>query len=195
MIHHGVSFVKDLEPWGGGEPVNRTRADAISLRSVETDDEALLLRVYAGTREPERRVVYWEDEEWAAFVRVQYEAQRSHYEINFPDAEHQVVLRNGAPIGRIWVARAADEIRLLDIAILPEHRGCGIGTHLIRGLQTDARAAGVPLRHSVEHDNDGARRLYERLGFVAVETQGLHTLMEWSPSEDGRAPNDGDPLR
>ena len=156
---------------------------AITLRPVKAADERFLLRVYAGTREQERHVARWEDEEWGAFVRMQYEAQRRHYQSHFPDAEHRIVLRDGEPVGRIWVLRAEDEIRLLDIAILPEHQGRGIGTHLIRSLQTDARAACVPLRHSVELDNRGARHLYERLGFAAIETHGLHTLMEWDPSE------------
>ena len=163
---------------------NGTHWKAIELRPVRASDEGFLLRVFSSTREPERYVAHWEDEEWSAFVRMQFDAQRRHYQTHFPDAKHRVVLRDGEPVGRIWVLRTRDEIRLLDVAILPEHRGCGIGTYLIRSLQADARAAGVPLRHSVELDNRGARRLYERLGFAAIETQGLHTLMEWDASGD-----------
>ena len=163
---------------------DRVKTNGITLRPAEPDDEGFLLRVYAGTREPERCAGQWRDEEWGAFVRMQYEAQRRHYQAHFPDAEHRIILSNGEPVGRIWVLRAEDEIRLLDIAILPECQRRGIGTHLIRSLQTDARAACVPLRHSVELDNCRARRLYERLGFSAIETHGLHTLMEWDSSED-----------
>ena len=161
---------------------DQTNPYAITLRPVGDRDEGFLRRVYAGTREPERHVAHWEDEEWNAFIRMQYEAQRRHYWASFPDAEHRIVLRDGEPVGRIWVHRTADEIRLLDIAVLPEHRRRGVGTYLIRSLQADAKAAGVPLRHSVELDNRGARRLYERLGFAAIETHGLHTLMEWDAS-------------
>ena len=164
---------------------DQTNSDAIALRPVDAGDEGFLLRVYAGTRDQERRVVHWEDEEWDAFVRTQYKAQRSHYRTHFPGAEHRIVLHDREPVGRIWVLRAEDEIRLLDIAILPEHRGRGIGTRLIRSLQRDARTAGAPLRHSVEVDNHRARHLYERLGFVAIETHGLHTLMEWDPAPSG----------
>ena len=156
-------------------------SDAIEVRPVRPDDEPLLLRVYASTREPERSLGRWDDETWREFVRTQFEAQRRHYALHFPSAEHSIVLRDGEPVGRTWVHRSADEIRLLDIAVLPEHRRHGIGTHLIRALQGEASAAGVPLRHSVELGNPGARRLYERLGFAAVRTRGLHTLMEWDP--------------
>ncbi len=165
----------DETPWG-----------TIELRPVRVRDEERLLGIYASTREAERDAASWTDEEWEGFVRMQFEAQRRHYETHFPNAEHSIVLRDGEPVGRIWVLRAADEIRLLDIAVLPEHRRCGIGTRLIRELQEEARAAGVPLRHSVELGNPGARRLYERLGFTEVRTHGLHTLMEWNSTEDDR---------
>ena len=168
---------------------NETPLDGIELRPVRAGDEVLLLAIYASTREAERDTARWTDGEWEEFVRMQFEAQRRHYSSHFPSAEQSIVLRGGEPIGRIWVLRAADEIRLLDIAVLPEHRRRGIGTHLIQDLQEEARAANLPLRHSVELGNPGARRLYERLGFAEVETQGLHTLMEWNPTEvDAQGP-------
>jgi ribosomal protein S18 acetylase RimI-like enzyme len=154
---------------------------AITLRPIQDEDEPLLFRVYASTREVERDAWQWEDKAWNAFLRMQFEAQRRHYTTHFPNAVQSVVLRDDEPVGRTWVYRSPEEIRLLDIAILPKHRQRGIGTHLIRQLQEEARQAGVPLRHSVEFGNPGAKRLYERLGFVAVQTHGMHTLMEWDP--------------
>jgi len=154
-------------------------ADAIALRPAVADDAAFLFEVFASTREPERGLATWDDAAWEEFVRMQFDAQRRHYARHFPGAEQSVVFCDGMAVGRIWVFRAESEMRLLDIAILPEHRNLGIGTRLLRGLQEEARAAGVPLRHSVELGNSGARRLYERLGFAAIETRGLHTLMEW----------------
>lgn len=163
-----------------------TPLDVIGLRPVRVvDDDELLFRIYASTRVAEREAARWTDGEWEEFVRMQFEAQRRHYSSHFPSAEHSIVLRGGEPVGRIWVLRAADEIRLLDIAVLPQHRRRGIGTQLLRDLQEEARAANVPLRHSVELGNPGARRLYERLGFAALETHGLHTLMEWNPPSGG----------
>lgn len=154
---------------------------AISLRPIQTEDEAFLLQVFASTRESERKAVQWEAGEWEAFIKLQYKAQKNHYVAQFPAAAHDIVLCDAEPVGRLWVNQAEDEIRLLDIALLPEQRSQGIGTHLIRGLQHEATIARVPLRHSVELENPRARKLYERLGFVAINTRGLHTLMEWTP--------------
>ena len=49
---------------------------------------------------------------------------------------------------------------------------------LLRGLQSEAAAAGKPLRIHVERFNP-ALRLYERLGFRLVEDHGLYLFLEW----------------
>ena len=84
------------------------------------------------------------------------------------------------PIGRLYIDRSEDEIRLIDIALLPEHRGKGIGGSLMRQTLDEARLAGKPVRIHVEHNNP-ARRLYDRLGFRPVEDQGVYDLLEWRP--------------
>ena len=162
---------------------------SIVLRPVQEDDEGFLFRVFSSTREAERDAAGWTNEEWDTFVQMQFEAQRRHYRVHYPSAEHSIILRDGQPVGRMWVHRSETEIRLLDIAVLPDHRRRGIGTHLIRNLQEEARTARAALRHSAEVDNPGARRLYERLGFTAAQTHGLHTLMEWNPTDDALAPS------
>ena len=122
----------------------------------------------------------WGDAERQAFLDMQYTAQRDDYETRFPDAEHSIVLVDGVAHGRLWVDRRGDEIRLLDIALLPERRNRGTGRELIDRLITEAREAGVPLRHSVYKTNEGALRFYERLGFVVVEDYEMYVLMEWT---------------
>ena len=85
---------------------------------------------------------------------------------------------DGQPAGRLYVARGSDEIRIVDIALLPESCNRGIGTTLLRGLQSEAAAAGKPLRIHVERFNP-ALRLYERLGFRQIDDRGVYLFMEW----------------
>jgi ribosomal protein S18 acetylase RimI-like enzyme len=118
-------------------------------------------------------------------MRVQWMAQRNGYRMRFPNAEHQLVLVDGRQVGRLWVSREHGELRLVDLSLLPAHRGAGIGTALLRALQEEAALAGKPLRLSVGRDNP-ARRLYERLGFTptagsAANTAGPYLTLEWNP--------------
>lgn len=153
---------------------------AVAFRPITPDDAPFLYRVYASTREEELRPVPWTAAEKDAFLRQQFQAQHTFYQEHYEGARFDVILRDGQPIGRLYVARWAGELRIVDIALLPEHRGAGIGTAILQGLLAEAGAAGKPVRIHVERLNP-AQRLYERLGFVSVEDKGVYHLMEWRP--------------
>ena len=158
-----------------------SNSNAIMLRPAGADDDEFLFRVYEHTRELERQAVEWTDEEWEEFIRVQFEAQRRYYTTTYPDSEHSIILYCDKPVGRMWVWESESQLRLIDIAILPQFRRRGIGTHLIRGLQARAEQSRIPLRHRVEMNNPDALRLYQRLAFVVFEQQGFHWHLEWHP--------------
>src|SRR5687767_12760814 len=151
----------------------------ISLRSITHEDDAFLAGLYASTRAEELAVTGWSADETAAFCRQQFDAQSAHYRENYPGASLQVIEKEGELLGRLYVARWEREIRIMDIALLPEHRGSGIGTQLLRELQEEARSAGKSLTIHVERFNP-ALRLYERLGFRQVEDKGVYLLMSWN---------------
>ena len=153
---------------------------SITLREVVEEDREFLYRVYASTREDELAPVPWSDAEKENFLRMQFNAQDKHYRSHFPDARYEIVLLDGRPIGRLYVHRRDDEIRVLDIALLPEHRGAGIGGSLMRELLAEAADAGKPVRIHVERNNP-AMRLYHRLGFTECGETGVYYLMEWTP--------------
>jgi GNAT superfamily N-acetyltransferase len=154
---------------------------AMRLRRATDGDRDFLLEVYGSTRAAELALVDWDDATKRAFVEQQFEAQDSYYRRYYPGATFDVVMVDGEPSGRLYVDRWADEIRVIDIALLPAARGRGVGTTLLRSLMDEARAAGKPLTIHVEHGNP-ARRLYERLGFRPAGDEGqIHVLMRWEP--------------
>ena len=167
---------------------NSAQEPSIELRSVRPDDEAFLRALHASTREEELAQVPWNDAQKSAFLEMQFRAQSADYTSRFPDAAHSIVLVDGDAAGRVWIDRGDDEILLIDVALLTDKRGGGIGTTLLRRLQAEATESGRPLRHSVHADNTEARRFYEALGFSAVKDFGIHVLMEWIPDA---GPSDG----
>jgi len=151
----------------------------VTLRPVAASDEPLLLEIYASTRAEEMAMVPWTREQQDAFVRMQFTSQQEHYKKLQPDANHDIILLHGRPVGRLYVARTNERIEIMDITLLPQDRNSGVGSRLIKGLMDEASPS-RPLRIYVETFNPSLR-LFERLGFKAVDEQGFHLLMEWVP--------------
>lgn len=157
----------------------------ITLQPVVPENDEFLFRVYAATRQHEMAAWGWEQAQQDAFLRLQFRAQQGSYRAAFPDADHRLILKGGKAVGRILVHRAEQAITLVDIALLPEHRNCGIGTRLIRDLIEESRSFRRPLRLQVAKSNHAAARLYERLGFSLTGENEMYYQMEWNPVPGG----------
>ena len=154
------------------------RMDNISLRPATPLDQPFLIAVYTESREAELAATGWSNEEKSAFCRSQFEAQDAHYREHFPRCEFLVIEENTQPIGRLYLDRRPDEIRLVDIALLKDRRGRGIGGRLIQGILDEAANNGLMVRIHVERSNP-ARRLYDRLGFMVEEEGEVYDLLSW----------------
>lgn len=168
---------------GGGtaSAARAATAPPCRLRPATDADRDFLLAVYASTRAEELATTDWTEELKTAFVRQQFEAQDLHYRKHYEGAEYSVVEIDGRPVGRLYVVRWTREIRLMDIAFLPEERGRGVGGALVRDLLAEGEASGKTVTIHVEIYNP-ALRFYERLGFRPVSEYGVYRLMEWRPS-------------
>lgn len=159
---------------------SKSKSLDLKLRPVVAADQDFLLDVYAATRADEMAMVPWSEEQKREFVDMQFRAQDTFYHDQSKDAAFQIVELDGRPIGRLYVDRRPDELRVIDIAILTDQRGKGIGGMLMQDVLDEAAIVGKKVRIHVERNNP-AMRLYERLGFIKVEDQSVYWLMEWAP--------------
>ena len=153
-------------------------SDQVRFRPELPEDEAFLSKLYATTRDLEMALTGWDAAQKEAFLRMQFQLQTTHYRKHYGDALFQIILRDNAPIGRIYVHYGPSEIRLMDIALLPEYRGSGIGGFILQNLLGEAARLCKPVTLHVEKFNP-ALRLYERLGFRVIEDLGINLYMEW----------------
>lgn len=153
---------------------------SLTLRRAVEADLDFLERLYASTRRDELAQLDWDDERKRAFLAQQFRAQHAHYRAEFANASFLIIERHSEAIGRIYLDHRRDEIRLIDIALVPEARNRGFGTSMMDRLLAAAGRLGLPVRLHVESFNP-AYRLYERLGFKWLEDRGVYQFMEWSP--------------
>lgn len=146
-------------------------------------DDSFLLAVYASSRQKEMASWGWSQNDQLEFLRMQFHCQQQSYQLQYPHLESRIILLGNIQAGRIMTEKAADEIIIVDITLLPEFQNQGIGTYLLREIQKKA-AAGISVRLTVKKDNP-ARRLYERLGFKVTGNSDIHTFMEWQQQNAG----------
>jgi ribosomal protein S18 acetylase RimI-like enzyme len=161
-----------------------TVAGELGLRPAGPADAEVLYRIYASTREEELSVVPWDAPAKEAFLRMQFAAQDTDYHARYPDASYDLIMGGEQVLGRLYVQRGETVWQVLDIALLPEHRGKGIGAQLMTEVLADAGAAGKPVQIHVERFNP-AQHLYDRLGFRQIADQGVYLLLEWQPGAAG----------
>ncbi len=152
------------------------------LRQENEGDLEFLCRLYGTIRRAELEMTSWDAAQKEAFVRMQFLAQREHYLRYYPNASFQIIENETQPIGRLYVDRWEHEIRIMDIALLPEYCGQGLGGRLIGEIQEEGRRTGKIVSIHVEKFNP-ALRLYQRLGFQVAEDKEVYYFMRWIPPQ------------
>ena len=156
----------------------------IRLDPARPSDEPFLYRTFASTRSEEMALTGWNAEQQDSFLRMQYEAQRRSYVMQIPNAEYSVIHCEQTPVGRLIVERTNQGIHVVDIALLPQFRGHGIGSILMEAIMKEASEAAKTVSLHVERFNP-ALQWYERLGFSVVHSGPIYLEMVWqhgSPS-------------
>jgi len=154
---------------------------AVALRPATAADRGFLFTVYAATRADELAQVPWTDEQRRSFLWQQFAAQDHEYRRAYPDGRFSVIELAGQPVGRLYLRHGASDTRIVDLALLPEFRGRGVGSHILGDLAGEADSARRSLSIHVEAFNVGARRLYERFGFALAEDKGVYLLLTRPP--------------
>ncbi|RAO74758.1 GNAT family N-acetyltransferase [Dyella jiangningensis] len=149
-------------------------------RNAHDADLPFLRQLYADSRAAELAAVSWPDTVRDAFLDSQFTLQHRHYTAYYQPADYLVIEYAGQPIGRLYLHCAEHEATVVDIALLDAWSGRGFGSALLREVQRAAvRDALDAVVLHVDLRNHGARKLYERMHFVAEADTGTHLRMRW----------------
>lgn len=152
----------------------------VKLRSVEEKDGSFIEMVYRSTREAELNLTDWTEQQKKTFIKMQTMAQLAEYKEKFPGAAFRVIIYKKKDAGRFYTWENENEIRLIDITLLPQFRGKGIGNYLLMELIKRSKKTQKKISLHVEAINP-ALQLYLHLGFVHIKNNGRHYYMERNP--------------
>ena len=170
-----MSDSKRAKPWGNYQ---RCKKAGLTFRKFNQRDMKFLAEVYASTRAKEVAATGWGENQTQLFLQQQFDAQHSHYQEQYPDADWLVVIKSRQRIGRLYLERWPSQHRLIDIALLPKMQRQGLGVAMILDLMDEAKTAGKALSLHVEKFNP-AKDLYLSIGFEVLADKGVYDLMAW----------------
>ncbi len=147
------------------------------LRKANAEDEEFLRHLF---NETEQSLQALPLELREALMEMQYRGREMTYSAQYPEAESWILcLQDGTAAGRHLVARQPNGFHEIDLAVLPEYQGRGLGTFALEQLQRRARAEGVGVTLNVAKANQ-AERLYTRLGFEWMGEDEVFCQMTWN---------------
>ncbi len=118
------------------------------------------------------------------------DSQIQHQQAEFVASHYQIIEVAGQSVGTLIVNRYPDHMYLSGLYLLPQYQRQGIGSTIMRELFAEAQSHNVPIRLRVLNVNSQARRLYERLGFIATDESKLpFTVMEYIQQVDAEPRN------
>ena len=123
----------------------------------------------------------WNEAARQNFLQMQYAARQKYYQAHFPRASQDIIWEGSAPLGQLYVDRRETEIRILDIALLPQVRGCGIGTRFLYDLMEEAQSNQKKISIYVDTSSPFLA-WFQHLGFISAEENGISCLLEWHPA-------------
>lgn len=155
--------------------------ERLVLRPESTADAEFLFDLYASTRAAEMAMVDWSEPDKLKFLQMQFHAQSQYYLEQFRSASFDLIELDAGPIGRLYVDEGENEIRIIDIALMPAYYRQGIGSYFLNRLIERSEKRNCRISIHVEQNNP-ATALYQRLGFRRVSDQGVYWFMQRTPN-------------
>lgn len=162
----------------------------LQLRPIKSSDRPFLFEVFASTRPEIQTATHLPEEQRKALMLQQFRDQDLRFNSNFPHADYGIIEYGNTEIGRLYINRTKDDVHIIDISILPDYRGQGLGTKLIRAIIEEARLTKRQVHLQVEKSSS-ALPLYRRLGFAVIAEKPKYLEMTWTISDQSKIVVDG----
>lgn len=134
-------------------------ASGFTLRAARPEDFAFAWTLYRGLmQELSQELGLWHET-----------AQRAMIRSAVNGGEVSIILAEDRPVGWLQLQDAEDAIYIHQLYIDADYQSRGIGTELLSEIVDRARRQSKPVHLWVMRNNERARQLYERLGFLAVD--------------------------
>lgn len=140
----------------------------LRLRQATQDDLHL---TYAITEDAMRGYV---EETWGIWNDAE---QQEKHRVNFTPETHRIILVEDEVAGLVAVEDLSSHLWLVKLYLLARCRGRRIGSQVLQGVLSSAKAQGKPVTLRVLRVNKRAQALYAKHGFTVTEESAERLYM------------------
>ncbi|HVJ51989.1 MAG TPA: GNAT family N-acetyltransferase [Aliidongia sp.] len=161
----------------------QTERGTLRLRPEEggAAEEAFLYLLFSAIKAPEMALMPISTQHKEHLLQIQYRSMNATYRHHYPDARFEIVELDRWPVGRLVTAVQEHCVYYVDIALLPQASGLGLGTALMTSVLAEPRRLGLPARVKVLSHNIPSLRLMRRVGFTPFGSTPPYVDLEWRP--------------
>lgn len=159
--------------------MHNEQVSIISLCPVEPSHENFLLKLFTECRPDLALIIDVSKKQKASIISQQFTMEQQQLIQMYPDAELNIVMFNKEPVGRLYVHHGETADRILEIGLLEQYRGRGIGGKLVTTVIENAAKIGKTVRLQVVWFNQGAYAFYEKVGFQVIENRDVFYEMQY----------------
>jgi GNAT superfamily N-acetyltransferase len=152
----------------------------VALRPETAEDHSFLRELFLSVREEASGFRHLDPAKRTAVLEQQFAWQHEQYHAANPHGWFTIVTVSGKPVGRLYLDQRPDTFHIIDLSLLTEYRGHGIGAQLLKNVQAEATRTQLPIRLWVVADHL-ARSFYDRLGFRQIGSNDDRLHLEWQP--------------
>lgn len=140
------------------------------IRTATPDDHDLIYTLKSQSVRPYVEKIWGWDESY----------QEKDFDSDFSQIEQfKVIEINGKFIGFVQCYLEHSCYHVVEIHLLPEYRGRGMGSGILKALQKTCMAQGRKIQIGCFKENNRAKDLYQRLGFIQTGETDTHHILEW----------------
>lgn len=140
------------------------------IRSATPDDHDLIYTLKSQSVRPYVEKIWGWDEIY----------QQNDFDRDFSQMDQfKVIEINGKFIGFVQYYLEHSCYHVVEIHLLPEYRGNGIGSNILKALQEICIAQGKKIQLGCFKENVRAKNLYHKLGFIQIGETDTHHILEY----------------
>lgn len=104
--------------------------------------------------------------------------QQNDFSKSFLPNRNNIIILNGSNIGVLEINEEDKIIYVVELEILPQFQGKGIGSNILNDIIEDAKKKDKKVQVGCFKVNERAKELYLKLGFKIIDDTRTHFILE-----------------